>query len=439
MAQGLVLGDTFPPPSQAALGHGSVLSKACDAGHGTDLRHALLAVLNLRYGRRHALAHGLSRPGGGPGPQPHRLVYTHGAYTHDTKRQLSEDIRRDLPEFAALSAGSALTVDAGSVVIMHYDLPHRGSRAQHGAKPRPMFKFQFYRASEPEAGPAPEDGDWDTFAKDGPYFLLPAWRDAWRYLHGADDTVRTKMETLWPATSESARVGRAVYLGRSARSGDAGALQELSTLLKSPVEAQRRAAVRGLGAAGATDAPVCIDALKELAANQGLARYAASCLAESGTDAGVRALANVVVSPQLDGDPLDAARAAAADALGITLQHFEHGAVFDSAVDALATAVLREHVSGAPTGFGGGAQDNRAGMAAQALSKLAAAGRLADSHRARDALVKVANTRGRGDRYVYAAALEALAHFDDAAARATLDALPAPPRWCPFTSPMSQF
>ncbi|CAE6922030.1 unnamed protein product [Symbiodinium natans] len=87
-----------------------------------------------------------------------------------------------------------LCCSAGTVVLMHYDLWHRGG-ANISDGIRYMFKFQFSRMLSPALAPrlrsAPGEAIvWEKFFQedvDAPARMQPVWQGVWDWLHGASE------------------------------------------------------------------------------------------------------------------------------------------------------------------------------------------------------------------------------------------------------------
>lgn len=205
-----------------------------------------------------------------------------------------------------------LVLPAGSVVLAHYDLMHRGCRADAGFDGRRfMFKFYYLRTKDPVAAAAPAKAP--TTTGNGPIDDIAT--DIWHWLHGnaawrrpvasADQAAR-----LQAACAEDDRVPLAYELGWLARE-DAAARRELGTLLRAADEAVRRAMIYAAGICG----PACEP---EVAAGLGCAdprvrRAAAAAAGEAGltSDAVIESLFALL---ETDADAL--VRSNAAYALG---------------------------------------------------------------------------------------------------------------------------
>eukprot|EP00746_Dinoflagellata_sp_MGD_P069823 gnl/MRDRNA2_/MRDRNA2_28573_c0_seq1.p1 gnl/MRDRNA2_/MRDRNA2_28573_c0~~gnl/MRDRNA2_/MRDRNA2_28573_c0_seq1.p1 ORF type:complete len:612 (-),score=116.09 gnl/MRDRNA2_/MRDRNA2_28573_c0_seq1:59-1894(-) len=81
-----------------------------------------------------------------------------------------------------------LACRAGTVVLIHYDLWHRGAANLSNASVRFMFKFQFARMISPSCAPWISGGtepDWTTFVSEGDdRSLMPVWQGIWDWLCG---------------------------------------------------------------------------------------------------------------------------------------------------------------------------------------------------------------------------------------------------------------
>eukprot|EP01043_Picozoa_sp_COSAG02_P014883 COSAG02_NODE_621_length_19442_cov_39.261166_11_plen_680_part_00 len=212
--------------------------------------------------------------------------------------------RDQLLETAANTFGSVqrkLTVAGGSIVFMHFDLLHRGSRQalgdveveDNGRLPfaidpnipwRPMFKLQFFRVCEPEKlHVVADDGVAPVTAEHMSGLALPpAAMDTVKWLAGLNSTAAPPMDesaatasgaledklvaakhdlSLPGVAAEPIRIDAAYNLGLLASdtgSGDgsgAEAVQILADVFDSGTEASRRASQYGLAAAGLAAVP----------------------------------------------------------------------------------------------------------------------------------------------------------------------------------------
>ena len=208
-----------------------------------------------------------------------------------------------------------IVAPAGSIVLAHYDLMHRGTRtAPCFDGSRFMYKFYYYRTRNPDRpcwrnhaerplpgeAPTPVDGIVDA---------------AWRWLRGETNrsapTPRADPAAqLVAAPAEDQRVARAYELGELAR-GDAGARADIGRLLATGTEAVRRNMAYAASVAGPVCAPALLDALAKGSAP--VRRVAAYALGEAGA---ASASAIDALFAVLEDDADDLARSNAAYALG---------------------------------------------------------------------------------------------------------------------------
>ena len=201
---------------------------------------------------------------------------------------------------------------AGSVVLAHYDLMHRGSRADATFDERRfMYKFYFLRTRDPRpsshvhALPPPDDYG----------ALTPIVETLWHWLHGSEAWQLAVAEAdqiarVQAADAEDERVRLAYEIGWLARR-DATMRTELGKLLHANQEAVRRAVAYAAGIVGAASEGVVLDALRsEKPTVRRVAAYAAG-EARLATAPAIEALFQCLEN---DGD--DLARSNAAYALG---------------------------------------------------------------------------------------------------------------------------
>ncbi len=221
-----------------------------------------------------------------------------------------------------------LHVPAGSVVIAHYDLIHRGSRVIGNPDPRYMYKFYFARVRQP--GLAAEDADatgavavnLDRRLNAGDP-RRPVVEAQWRWLTGrthplqVDDSVLAvgaadRLADDLHGSREDRRISAAYRLGRAAAMGDERALSSLAAALAAPTEATRRAAGHGLRQAGAAGTDPLLGGLTAPAPTT--RRPAAAALGSRATAADHDAV--VALTELLANDPDDLVRSNAAYSLG---------------------------------------------------------------------------------------------------------------------------
>lgn len=176
-----------------------------------------------------------------------------------------------------------IEVKGGSVVIIHHDLFHRGSRRRSDDAPwRPMFKQSARRVSDPAApswaSSEPTDDNKNPFVTDG---VAPGtasvWGSVYNYMRAKgyqcmDEQVGVSRATLQAAAAvlldggraEIVRMGSAYLLGNAVRQPPMRdlALEALGSALLHPThECSRRAATYGLSVAGAGAIPLLLEAL----------------------------------------------------------------------------------------------------------------------------------------------------------------------------------
>ena len=214
-----------------------------------------------------------------------------------------------------------IEVPAGAAVLAHYDLMHRGSRANPAFTGRRfMYKFYYFRTRDPEA-PSWRNGAQAPIAATGDAAVSAASTAAivdaaWHWLRGETDwrpkvALADQVERIQCAKAEDERVCLAYEIGALARD-DAGMLQHLRTLLFSDAEAVRRSMAYAIGIAGALCEPIVLEAMASPDAPvRRVGAYAAG-EARIGTAAVVEALFE-----RLEEDADDLVRSNAAYALGL--------------------------------------------------------------------------------------------------------------------------
>jgi hypothetical protein len=181
----------------------------------------------------------------------------------------------------------SLCCEAGTFVVMHYSLFHRGGRRLPEGMWRNLFKIQFFRTSSPPpaAGPTLERPLPASFAAGSPG-TASIWMAVRDWLTGREPSPTTKftfilekvqVDALAAAVcakgSDTPRLGAAFELGRLAsHKGQPAALEALLRLLDGTgvhgTDSQRwnarRAAMSGLGTAGRVAmAPLCEALLRD--------------------------------------------------------------------------------------------------------------------------------------------------------------------------------
>jgi hypothetical protein len=170
-----------------------------------------------------------------------------------------------------------LEVKAGTVVFMHHDLVHRGTKAEDGAPFRAMIAIRnCVRVSDPVSPILPAGAEieatWPEAWQGEP--LAPAHMAIWRYLSGgapqitlprsaagqsaaeeeaAAETTQASLELIAKEEGESAALGAAYRLAALAAAGSEPAAETLvAAATTSSDEGTRRAASQALTAAGAS-------------------------------------------------------------------------------------------------------------------------------------------------------------------------------------------
>ena len=207
-----------------------------------------------------------------------------------------------------------LEVPAGSIVLAHYDLMHRGTRrsASYDGR-RFMYKFYYLRTRMPAAHSGPRSRAMPKAASPSPAEIVA--ESAWHWLHGnvdwqPDVTLDDQLDRIVCATAEDERVPLAYEIGWLARA-NTGVREQLRDLLFSEVEAVRRSAAYAVGIAGPACAPMLIEAMAS--ADPRIRRIGAyaSGEADASTPEVIEALFGL-----LDSDEDDLVRSNAAYALG---------------------------------------------------------------------------------------------------------------------------
>ncbi|MGH1494002.1 MAG: HEAT repeat domain-containing protein [Acidimicrobiales bacterium] len=159
-----------------------------------------------------------------------------------------------------------LHLPAGTAVLAHYDLVHRGTHTS-ATEPRFMYKFYFARVHSPErTGRDPQR--LATVAK-GPVRPVVVANQRWlsglRFDDGRDFGRALGYGQLAKGLvdeREDTRIATAYGLGRAAAGGDAQALEALTEALHAPTESTRRAASHGLRRAGRAGVPALLEGLR---------------------------------------------------------------------------------------------------------------------------------------------------------------------------------
>lgn len=204
-----------------------------------------------------------------------------------------------------------LTGEAGTVVIVHYDLWHRATPNVNDDK-RFMLKFLFTRLDEPEQ-PAwkSASGEWNPTG--GP--LESLWENVWNWQRACPQSETTagspvSERALTDGTEDETAQFQAAYALGASRNGAIGLLADL---LRTDDPVVRQNAGYGLTAAGASATDALVDVVTSAYTSDAAKTSALDCLANIGKPAsgaaGALTCALTHVNPEL--------RRAAADALGV--------------------------------------------------------------------------------------------------------------------------
>ena len=157
--------------------------------------------------------------------------------------------------------GFPLIGEAGTVVVIHFDLWHRAF-PKNTMKNRYMFKFQFTRMNEPS------EAQWNKRAEELPLGALsdhvrsPIWRQMWSWLSGASEFKATghafTLKQALRDSSEEIRMNAAYTLGGL---GEEGLMVLLDGLHEEQFEVKRESCY-GLTAVGPRALPRLIRALR---------------------------------------------------------------------------------------------------------------------------------------------------------------------------------
>lgn len=341
----------------------------------------------------------------------------------------------------------ALSGDAGTVSIVHFDTWHRAT-ANRSDRKRYMLKFQFARTAEPTHADGLEASDAVAWEENG-----AVCDDVFRWLAGDTGTAQSGAAAMGDAV-DALRSGTSTQRARAAdtiaRSGAAGdAVDELTAALADDFEAVRLNAAYALAAAGEAGLPALArDLRREAEASEPLATAKTPDNAH-GTNptapVASQALAVADGGASVTADLLDdghwLVRAAAADALGNMggsvsglqdrLVHSagdEHWWVRRNALEALGRAAQLSDAALERVTRGMDDADYR--VRRNAAMALRAAGRV--THDTVGALGRMLEDENRYNRFYAANALRDLAPVAEDAQRLLFDFL-FTSRWCPLT------
>ena len=329
-----------------------------------------------------------------------------------------------------------LLVPAGTVLIAHYDLIHRGSRSAGGDE-RYLYKFYCARVHEPAASarPAIVPGH-DTVdraavpaelqpriapvvASMARWLGVPASRDPADIGPSSDHPpagaeardpaggdVEAELEAALVDGREDERVASAYRLGDRAAGGSEAALEALRSALEAPTEGARRAAGHGLRQAGSSGVPVLLAGLEALSPSA--RRVAAAGLGTAAAAAVPEVVERLCAATRSDTDTL--VRSNAVYSLGQLSRSLppSHEPGDREPVDAIAAALLARLAPGEEPDNAHNAGFSRSTVrqsAAFALAVLLANHRLAERHLATIVDGPLRDT----DRYVQGLVVEGLA------------------------------
>ena len=235
----------------------------------------------------------------------------------------------------------ALTGEAGTVTIVHYDLWHR-AMPNSSDKRRYMLKFLFIRLDEPQTPSwKSETADWHTLGNGEASEHPELWGSLWDWYNGkengtANGVSHTETDTLIEALdsdNERDRLNATYRLGRIG----AAAVPALKQLLHSKSDALREYAGYALSLTGTPAVPTLIDALQTT--DDSVRARAAFALADMGKTA-QEAIPALTRAAQ---DPDERVRRNATEGLGIIGQQVSEDMDLSEAVQVLTTRLSDEH------------------------------------------------------------------------------------------------
>ena len=242
-----------------------------------------------------------------------------------------------------------LTGEAGTVVLVHYDIWHRATGYLTGDRTRYMVKFLFTRMADPtrpswrhEPAAGPPLWERNGAAGDGERPALPGvWNHQWRWHLGAGGHVApaaangrlSRLVDRLAADDEPAALDAAHALGSSG----AAAGEPLAEALHSGEERARRNAAYGFAPLGAASVPALAGMLED--GDPEVRARAVDTLGDVGPPA-AGAEASLIAAL---GDESELVRGHAADALGTVFADAANTADAAPAAAALATVVEDEN------------------------------------------------------------------------------------------------
>ena len=305
----------------------------------------------------------------------------------------------------------ALTGEAGTVTIVHYDLWHRAMPNQSDKK-RYMLKFLFIRLDEPQTPLWESDtDDWHALGNGEESEHPELWESLWDWSYGkgngtSNGVSHAEVDTLiktFDSDNERDRLNAAYRLGRVG----ADAVPALKQMLHSTSAAIREYAGYALSLTGAPAVPTLIDAMQ--ATDDSVRTSAAFALADMGKVA-QEAMPALITAAQ---DPSESVRRHATEGLGLIGQLVFDEMDLSETVQVLANGLTDDHFP---------VRDN----AARSLAKL---GTLAEP--AMPALVAQLEDE---DRYVRFHAALALKEIKTPEAQNALFNHLFASRWCALTT-----
>ena len=235
----------------------------------------------------------------------------------------------------------ALTGEAGTVTIVHYDSWHR-AMPNSSDKKRYMLKFLFIRLDEPQTPSWKSDtDDWHALGNGEESEHPELWESLWNWSYGKGNgatngvshtEVDTLIETL-DSDNERDRLNAAYRLGRVG----AAAVPTLKQMLQSKSDAIREYAGYALSLTGAAAVPTLIDALQET--DNSVRASAAFALADMGK-AALEALPALTHAAK---DPDEWVRRHATEGLGLIGQQVSEDVDLSEVVQVLTTGLQDDH------------------------------------------------------------------------------------------------
>jgi len=301
-----------------------------------------------------------------------------------------------------------MAVDAGTVLIVHYDIWHRGM-ANESDKKRYMMKFMFTRMEEPR-GPSwdSRQSEWVPDGNDGHHAM---WRHMWRWHYGATD-------------------------GDVGSGGAEGAIPDLVASLQVDSESTCLDAAYELGAMGEAPVPALVDTLgHESEAVRRNASYALSAIG--------RPAVGALMDASQASDPN--ARSAAVETLAdIGLPAAEAVPLLNRALEDQST-MMRRHAAEALGTAGQLSSDGVAALAAalsnedEFLRRSAALALARIGSMAEDATPALTVALEDEDRYVRGKAAHALRRIGTPEAQDALMHFLTTSQWCYSTTKDSMY